>query len=60
MIRILLGLLVLSLLACSEHEQKITTDEFVLQEGYTIELLAAEPLLDSPVAMTFDLSLIHI
>jgi len=54
MIRILLGLLVLSLLACSEHEQKITTDEFVLQEGYTIELLAAEPLLDSPVAMTFD------
>ncbi len=54
MIRILIGLLVLSFLACSEHEQKVTTDEFVLQEGYTIELLAAEPLLDSPVAMTFD------
>jgi len=54
MIRILIGLLVLSFLACSEPEQKVTTDEFVLQEGFTIELLAAEPLLDSPVAMTFD------
>ena len=54
MIRVLLCCLILALLSCGEAEESITIDEFVLQEGYTIELLAAEPLLDSPVAMTFD------
>ncbi|MGK0365427.1 MAG: mono/diheme cytochrome c family protein [Saprospiraceae bacterium] len=33
---------------------KIPTDEFILQPGYSISGVAAEPLLQVPVAMTFD------
>jgi mono/diheme cytochrome c family protein len=31
-----------------------SVDEFILKDGFEIEVIAAEPLLDSPVAMTFD------
>ncbi|MEL6821898.1 MAG: dehydrogenase, partial [Calditrichota bacterium] len=31
-----------------------STDEFILQDGFTIQTIAAEPLLDSPVALSFD------
>jgi len=34
---------------------EIYTQEFIIDEGLEIELLAAEPLLKSPVAMDFDL-----
>lgn len=40
--------------ACDEHVHQSNVDEFILQEGFLIEEVAAEPLLDSPVAMTFD------
>ncbi len=33
---------------------EISTDEFILPAGFAIEVVAAEPLLDSPVAMRFD------
>ena len=32
----------------------IDTTEFILKDGFNIELVASEPLLDSPVAFTFD------
>lgn len=32
----------------------LSTDEFQLQEGFEISLVASEPLLNSPMAMTFD------
>lgn len=32
----------------------ISMDEFLIQEGFEIELVAAEPLIYSPVTMTFD------
>lgn len=41
--------------ACSPPATKeISTSEFILKEGFEIECVASEPLLDSPVAMTFD------
>jgi len=30
------------------------TSEFILKGGFNIELVASEPLLDSPLAFTFD------
>lgn len=56
MIRVLAGCL-LTFLAFScqlNQEEKIGTNEFILQDGFQIDLVAAEPLLDTPVAMTFD------
>ena len=45
----------LLLISCQEKPTKnIDTSEFILQEGFNIELVAAEPLLNSPVAMQFD------
>ncbi|MEO1258164.1 MAG: c-type cytochrome [Bacteroidota bacterium] len=45
----------LTLFSCQEDKQtKIDTAEFILQDGFSIELVASEPLLDSPVAMQFD------
>ena len=38
----------------NEKKQPIDTSEFILQPGFSIELVASEPLLDSPVAMQFD------
>ncbi len=37
-----------------DNSSIINTSEFILEEGFNIELIAAEPLLDSPVAMQFD------
>ena len=56
-IKLLSFLVVLLLLGCqSESKSKFGIDnsEFILQDGFEIELIAAEPLLDSPVAMSFD------
>jgi hypothetical protein len=36
------------------HEPEVLFDEFSVAEGFLIECIAAEPLLDSPVAMAFD------
>ncbi|MFK7947164.1 MAG: c-type cytochrome [Saprospiraceae bacterium] len=33
---------------------EISTDEFIIPEGFTIEAIAAEPLLDSPLDLSFD------
>ena len=53
-IRILLLLtLVAVLTCCAPEESTISVDEFILQEGFEIELIAAEPLLEAPLAMTF-------
>jgi mono/diheme cytochrome c family protein len=41
--------------ACSPDVQ-IDTSEFIIQEGYKIELVANEPLLDSPVATVQDIN----
>lgn len=56
MMRVLTGCLLafLSFSCQPNQEGKIDTDEFILQDGFQIELVAAEPLLDTPVAMTFD------
>jgi len=42
--------------ACERSElfDDITLDEFTLEEGFQIELVAAEPLLDSPMDMAWD------
>jgi len=40
--------------SCGQEIEKATTEEFVIKDGYEIELLAQEPLLQSPVAMTQD------
>ena len=41
--------------SCNEANQhSINTSEFILQPGFQIDLVAAEPLIDSPVAMQFD------
>lgn len=47
-------ILVVLLYACGDEARQANVDEFILQEGFQIEEVAAEPLLDSPVAMTFD------
>lgn len=53
---IFLFLTIILLAACQAPPPGgITTDEFVLQEGFAIDLVASEPLLASPMAMTFDL-----
>ncbi len=46
----------LTLFACERSElyDDITLDEFILEEGFQIELVAAEPLLDSPMDMAWD------
>lgn len=47
--------IILLLQACqTDTTFEITTDEFILPEGFSIEAVAGEPLLDSPVAMQFD------
>ena len=53
---LLLLLFLLSILqSCSKTKSShITTDEFIIKEGYEIEIIATEPLLDAPLAMTFD------
>lgn len=35
-------------------EPPINVDDFVLQDDFQIEVIAAEPLIEAPVAMTFD------
>ena len=35
-------------------EFSVSTDEFILQPGFSISAIAAEPLLQAPVAMSFD------
>ena len=54
--QLLLLLLFISVLqSCSKTKSsQITTDEFILKEGYEIEIIATEPLLNAPLAMTFD------
>ncbi len=48
-------LIVFGFSACKTDLYKdITLDEFILEDGFEIELIAAEPLLNSPMAMTFD------
>lgn len=39
----------------NDIDKEINTNEFLLQKGFDIELVAAEPLLNAPVAMAFDL-----
>jgi mono/diheme cytochrome c family protein len=48
--------IVLLLQSCGKTKLTFDTsvDEFILKDGFEIEVIAAEPLLDSPVAMTFD------
>lgn len=45
-------------ISCQEKkefiEPFIDLSEFVLQDGFKIELIASEPLIEAPVAMTFD------
>ncbi len=55
--QLLLLIACLHFLACQQEPPPppISTEEFLLQPGFAIEGVAAEPLLDSPVAMTFDL-----
>ena len=43
-----------ALVACKEQKSSISTDEFILKEGFKIDLIAAEPLLSSPMAMEED------
>ena len=40
--------------ACQQESSRPDLSEFVLQDGYKINLVAEEPLLDAPVAMSFD------
>lgn len=40
-------------IGCQEGPLQFDKDEFILQDGFEIDLVASEPLLDSPVAMTF-------
>lgn len=40
--------------ACKEQKSNISTDEFILKDGFKIDLVAAEPLLSSPMAMEED------
>ena len=53
-----LFLLFAFILLCQSCQQKpsfdTSTEEFILKEGYEIQVIAAEPLLNSPVSMTFD------
>ncbi|MFT6336110.1 MAG: putative membrane-bound dehydrogenase-like protein [Halioglobus sp.] len=46
----------LTLLSSCAPEVKIDISEFIIQEGYKIELVANEPLLDSPVATVQDIN----
>ncbi len=48
-------LLILVLISSCTSEPKIDTTEFIIQDGYQIELVANEPLLDSPVATVQDI-----
>ncbi|MEM9916596.1 MAG: c-type cytochrome [Bacteroidota bacterium] len=51
-------LLTLSLVACNSQQEEgenNLTEEFLLQDGFAIECVAQEPLLEAPVAMSFDL-----
>ncbi len=51
-----LGLFSLVLSSCEDpyESENLGVDEFLIQDDLRIELVAAEPLLDSPVAMAFD------
>jgi len=53
---ILLLTILITLFACERSElyDDITLDEFILEDGFRIELVAAEPLLDSPMDMAWD------
>ncbi len=53
---LLIPIILLTLFACERSElyDDITLDEFILEEGFRIELVAAEPLLDSPMDMAWD------
>ena len=48
----------LFIISCQEKkefiEPFIDLSEFVLEDGFKIELIASEPLIEAPVAMTFD------
>ena len=46
----------LVLLSCQESfdEPEISLDEYVLEKGFELELIAAEPILRAPVAIDFD------
>ncbi|MEZ4933684.1 MAG: c-type cytochrome [Saprospiraceae bacterium] len=50
-----LALTIFVFFSCQKKAEPILdTSEFILQDGFSIKLIAAEPLLDSPVAMQFD------
>ncbi len=51
---IIIGICALFFACSSPATKEISTSEFILKEGFEIECVASEPLLDSPVAMTFD------
>lgn len=49
---VLLGFIVI--VSCYAPSDAINTEEFILEPGFEIELVASEPLIDSPVAVTMD------
>ena len=54
---LILSLIALLFSQCQESPNptfSVSTDEFILQPGFSISAIAAEPLLEAPVAMTFD------
>ncbi len=52
---LVLLLALISFSGCEDYSQPdISIDEFVIKDGFKIEVVASEPLLDSPVAMIFD------
>ena len=47
--------IVLCFFSCQSNDiDTVSTEEFILKEGFEIEVVANEPLLSSPMAMTFD------
>ncbi len=50
----IIGLILLSM-SCNMKEPYDPVQEFMLQDGFEISMVSAEPLLDSPVAMSFDI-----
>jgi len=50
----ILLLLIAIVVSCQSQKEKATTEEFIISQGYEIEQIAQEPLLESPVAFTED------
>ncbi|MGB6154218.1 MAG: PVC-type heme-binding CxxCH protein [Pricia sp.] len=53
---VFLCLLCIALIGCSPsyEEPKISLEDYKLEKGFELQMLAAEPLIKSPVAMDFD------